>query len=41
MGEPVDMFAIVLYGDLRIGDDNKDAYFLKIGDMIGHQNLAE
>lgn len=33
--EPVDMFGIVLYGDLRIGEDNKDAHFLKIGDMFG------
>ena len=35
------MFAIVLYGDLRIGEEHKDPLFLKIGDMLGHQNLAE
>ena len=50
-GEPLDYFGILLYGSLRIGEaakltpkevkQGKTIHYLKIGDMIGHQNLAE
>ena len=45
------MFGIVLFGQLRIGkkaeltreekNRGEKIHYLKIGDMIGHQNLAE
>lgn len=45
------MFAIVLFGSLRVGDKmelkpeekakGEKIHYLKIGDMFGHQNLAE
>ena len=51
MGEDVDMFGIVLFGSLRVGDKlelkpeekarGEKIHYLKIGDMFGHQNLAE
>jgi len=50
-GEALDYFGILLYGSLRIGEAAKltpseekrghTIHYLKIGDMIGHQNLAE
>jgi hypothetical protein len=50
-GEALDYFGLLLYGTLRIGEaakltaaeqkQGKTIHFLTIGDMIGHQNLAE
>lgn len=50
-GEALDFFGLLLYGSLRIGEAAKltpaqvkqglTIHHLKIGDMIGHQNLAE
>ena len=49
--EPVDMFGIVLFGELRIGKASglgkeqikagHKIHYLTIGDMFGFQNLAE
>jgi len=50
-GEPVDMFAIVIQGRLRVGKKGqyedeggrqpRKPITLGFGDMLGHQNLAE
>ena len=50
-GEQVDMMAIVLYGEIRVGMENllkpadikkgKKIHYLSVGDMFGHQNLSE
>ena len=51
LGEPVDMFGLVLFGSLRLGSQTKltdqqtkrglKIHYFKIGDMFGHQHLAE
>ena len=50
-GEPIDMFCIVILGELRVGmessltpeqeKEGRKMHYLKLGDMIGHQNLSE
>lgn len=51
VGEPVDFFAFVAYGKLRVGKSKvlsaeqirkgQKIHYVEIGEMIGHQNLAE
>ena len=47
-GEPLDCLGLILHGELKVGNSKKlmpnthgEGFFMKAGDMFGHQNLSE